>query len=297
MTIKLDLYRVFCQVAESKSFSRAAKGLYMTQPAVSQSISNLEDALGLRLFARTPRGVHLTNDGQLLYEHASAALNLIHSGEKKLFEARELLVGELKLGVGDTVSRYYLLPYLEKFHKKHPEIKLRIINRTTPELCDMIKSGDIDLGIVNLPVKESEFVIQECLEVHDIFVCGAPDFLSGVKLPLSPEEIASYPLILLETKSNSRQYVEKWFQGQGISLIPEIELGSHELLLEFAKINLGLACVIREFSQDYLKDGSLFEVPMKEAIPARSVGYCYLKSVPLSPASATFVETLDTPLS
>jgi DNA-binding transcriptional LysR family regulator len=296
MAVKLDLYRIFCQVAESKSFSRAAKELYMTQPAVSQSISNLEEALGLRLFARTPRGVHLTNDGQLLYEHVSAALNLIHSGEKKLFEARELLVGELKLGVGDTVSRYYLLPYLETFHKEYPEIKLKIINRTTPELCDMIKSGDIDLGIVNLPVNEPDFVVKDCLEVHDIFVCGTSDFFDKVKTPLNPEELVTYPLILLETKSNSRQYVDEWFQGQGITLIPEIELGSHELLLEFAKINLGLACVIREFSQNYLDNGILLEVPLREPIPARSVGYCYLKRVPLSPASAAFVETLDTQL-
>ncbi|MDD4681290.1 MAG: LysR family transcriptional regulator [Clostridia bacterium] len=288
----MDLYRIFRQVAESKSFSRAARELYMTQPAVSQSISHLEEALGLRLFARTPRGVHLTNEGQLLYEHVSAALNLIHSGEKKLFETRELLVGELWIGVGDTVSRYYLLPYLEAFHKKHPDIKLRIINRTTPELCEMIHSGEIDLGIVNLPVDEPDFVIKECLAVHDIFVCGGA-FLDQIKAPLSAEEITTYPLILLETKSNSRQYVEKWFQTQDIPVIPEIELGSHELLLEFAKINLGLACVIREFSQAYLKSGILHEVPMRESIPARSVGYCFLKRVPLSPASAAFVETLN----
>lgn len=294
MVVKLDLYRIFCQVAESDSFSAAARELYMTQPAVSQAISQLERELGMRLFSRTSRGVRLTNDGKLLYEHVSAALNLIHAGEKKLFEAKGLLVGELRLGVGDTICRYYLLPYLEEFHKEHPEIKLRIINRTTPEICDMLKAGDIDLGLVNLPIEEAEIEVRECMKVHDIFVYG-DSFPEAPKngLPLNPEEVTQYPLILLETKSNSRQYVERWFQSRGISVVPEIELGSHELLLEFAKINLGLACVIREFSQDYLQSGILHEVPLKDPMPARSIGYCFLKSVSLSPASASFIDSLN----
>ena len=294
MVVKLDLYRIFCQVAESSSFSGAARELYMTQPAVSQAVSQLERELDMRLFSRTSRGVRLTNDGRLLYEHASAALNLIHAGEKKLFEAKGLMVGELRLGVGDTICRYYLLPYLEEFHKEHPEIKLRIINRTTPEICEMLKAGDIDLGLVNLPIEEADIEVRECMKIHDIFVYGNSfSELLEKGSPLRPEEVTKHPLILLESKSNSRQYVERWFQSKGITVVPEIELGSHELLLEFAKINLGLACVIREFSQDYLQGGTLHELPLTEPVPARSIGYCFLKSVPLSAASASFIESLN----
>lgn len=292
MVVKLDLYRIFYQVAECKSFSGAARELYMTQPAVSQAISQLENELGLRLFTRTPKGVSLTNDGQLLHEYIASAINLIHVGEKKLLESKELLVGELNLGVGDTISRYYLLPYLERFHQEHPNIKLRIMNRTTPELCAMLKSGEIDLGICNLPVNEPGFEICNCLEIHDIFVCGEK-YHKDIRRPLSLAEIAEYPLILLETKSNSRQYVENHFLSKGIQILPEIELGSHDLLLEFARINLGLACVTKEFSQDYLQQGILHEVPVQEPIPARSIGYCFLKSVSLSPASAAFIEILN----
>jgi DNA-binding transcriptional LysR family regulator len=292
MVVKLDLYRIFCRVAECKSFSGAAKELYMTQPAVSQAMSQLENELGLRLFTRTPKGVSLTNDGRLLHEYISSAINLIHVGEKKLLESKELLVGELKLGVGDTASKYYLLPFLERFHLEHPNIKLRIMNRTTPELCAMLKSGEIDLGICNLPVDESSFEVCTCMDVHDIFVCG-DKYHRTIRQPLSLAEVVEYPLIILETKSNSRQYVESYFQSKGIQILPEIELGSHDLLLEFARINLGLACVTKEFSQEYLKSGVLHEVPVKEPIPARSIGYCFLKSVSLSPASAAFIEILN----
>ncbi len=292
MSIKLDLYKVFCEVAKNNSFSKAAKALYMTQPAVSQAVSQLEGELGIRLFTRVQRGVTLTKEGELLFEYANSAINLINVGEKKLAETKNLMFGELKIGVGDTISRYYLLPYLEKFHNQYPNIRLNIINRTTIELCILLKSGKIDIAICNLPIEDSSIEVKELMAIHDIFVCGNKyrDILST---PMELRELIKLPLILLEKTSNSRNYVEKFMLSRGIKIEPEIELGSHELLLEFAKINLGISCVIREFSQEYLQNGLLYEVQLTEKFPLRSIGVCSLKSVSLSPSSTRFVEILE----
>lgn len=292
MINKLDLYKVFCQVAECESFSKASKILYMTQPAVSQAIMQLEKELDIRLFTRTPKGVNLTKEGQLLYEYTSSAINLISVGEKKLEEVKNLMVGDLQIGVGDTISRYFLLPFLEKFHSKYPNIKLKIINRTTLELCEMLKSGEIDIALGNLPIKDSSLEIRKCIDIRDVFVCGEK-YKEKLSKPISLEELAELPLILLETNSNSRLYVEKYMLSKGIEMKPEIELGSHELLLEFAKINLGISCVIKEFSQEYLKNGLLYEVKLTEEIPKRSIGICFLKNISLSPSSTKFVEILE----
>jgi len=288
MTSKLDAYRIFNEVARQKSFSKAAKVLYMTQPAVSQTIMNLEQELGTRLFTRTSKGVVLTNDGQLLYEYISSAVNLIEMGEKKLSESRSLMFGEMKIGVGDTISKYYLLPYLEKFHRDFPNVKLKIINRTTLELCTMLKSGEIDIAVCNFPVKDPALEVLKCIDIHDIFVCGEKYRYLSIK-PRSIEEILQLPLILLENKSNSRQYVEKYFLSKGIKIQPEIELGSHDLLLEFAKFNFGISCVIEEFSQEYLSSREVYKIRLTEEIPKRAVGFCYLKSVSLSAAARKFV--------
>lgn len=290
--IKLDLYRIFCEVVKFQSFSRAAASLYMTQPAVSQSIAQLERELEVRLFTRTSKGVFLTNEGRLIFEYISSAIKLISTGEKKLAEIKNLMAGELKIGVGDTISRCFLLPYLEKFHRQYTNIKLKIYNGTTIELCAMLKSGEIDIAVCNLPVEDADFEIIKCMDIHDIFVCGEmyKDIFSK---PLSLKEIAGLPLILLETKSNSRQYVEKYMLSKGVGIKPEIELGSHDLLLEFAKINLGISCIIKEFSQEYLKSGAVYEIPMVEEIPKRNIGICYLRSIPLSPASERFVASLE----
>lgn len=282
--IKLDAYRTFCLVAEHQSFSKAAKALYATQPAVSQAIKNMESELGTRLFTRTSKGVKLTSDGQLLYEYISSAIKLIAVGEKKLAESRDLLTGEMRIGVGDTISRYFLLPFLEKFNQSSPNIKLKIINRTTMELCNLLKSGEIDIALCNLPVRDPALEIEKCLDIHDIFVCGD----NYRKLSLTQNslaEIMNYPLIFLERISNSRQYVEKHLLSRGIKLQPEIELGSHDLLLEFAKFNFGIACVIEEFSQEYLKSKQLYKIQITDEIPVRSIGFCFLKSVSLSAAA------------
>lgn len=291
MVVKLELYRVFCEVAKQKSLSKAASSLYMTQPAVSQSIAQLERELGLRLFTRTSKGVILTNEGKLLFEYANSAINLINKGEEKLEEWKNLSVGELKIGVGDTISRYFLLPYLEKFHKLYSNIKLKIMNKTTLELCALVKSGEIDIAICNLPIEEPALEIIKIMDIHDIFVCGNV-YKEKLSSALSLKELSNLPLILLEPKSNSRRYVEKFFLSKGISIKPEIELGSHDLLLEFARINLGVSCVIREFSQEYLKKKELFEIKLNENIPERSIGICFLKSVSLSPTSERFVQIL-----
>lgn len=288
---KLDLYRVFRQVGKSGSFSKAAEELYMTQPAVSQSIMQLESELNIRLFNRTRKGVTFTTEGENLFDYVNSAITLIEAGEEKIFEFKNLSTGELKIGVGDTISKHYLIPFLEKFHNKYPNIKLRIINSTTTELCSYIKSGDIDIAICNFPIDDSSLELIPCAEIQDIFVCGEK-YKKLISDKVSYEELTKLPLIFLEKLSNSRKYVESFMNSKGVNLSPDFELGSYDLLLEFAKINLGIACVIKEFSEEYLEKNYLYEIDTIEKIPKRSIGACYLKKVPLSLGAIEFLKIM-----
>src|SRR5699024_5370999 len=156
--------------------------------------------------------------------------------------------------------------------------KLKVINRTSLELSKLLKSGEVDIAICNLPIKETGLEIIELMDIHDIFVCGK-EYKDKISVPLDFEELVELPLILLEPKSNSRQYVEKHILSKGIKIEPEIELGSHDLLLEFAKINLGISCVVKEFSKEYLDNEDLYEIKLVEEIPKRAIGVCFLKSL------------------
>ncbi|GEK33700.1 LysR family transcriptional regulator [Kurthia sibirica] len=291
MVVKLDYYRIFLQVGKSESFSKAAKSLYMTQPAISQAIAHLETELGSRLFNRTTKGVNLTDEGNILFGHVKSALELIEVGENKLLEFKHLTLGELKIGVGDTISKYYLLPYLEDFRNRFPNIHFKIVNGTTTELTTQVKSGAIDIAVCNLPLDDHALTIHKIKEIHDIFVCGIK-YKPLITQPLSYDRLVKLPLIMLERLSNSRNYVEDFLNEQGIRIAPELELGSHDLLIEFAKSNLGVACVIKEFSYEYLTRGTLFEIPLEIVIPPRFIGVCYLENVPLTPSSTRFVQML-----
>ncbi|WP_313236797.1 LysR family transcriptional regulator [Sporosarcina ureae] len=292
MSINLEWYKVFQTVVHNESFSKAARSLFMTQPAVSQIISQLEGALDTRLFNRTSKGVTLTDEGSLLYEYANSALNLIEAGNEKLQELKNLSSGELRIGVGDTISRYYLLPYLEAFHTSFPGIRFKITNGTTLELIAALKSGEVDIAICNFPIEDDSLEKHACFDVQDTFVYGER-FRKLFLKPVPLQELARLPLILLESKSNSRQYVEDFLLKEGVKIYPEFELGSHELLLEFSQINLGIACVVKEFSEEYLERGMLQEVEFLKPIPKRSIGVCYLKGVSLSPAASKFVGILE----
>lgn len=289
MVSKLDLYRVFSVVGKNESFSKAAKALFMTQPAVSQAVMQLERELETRLFNRTPKGVTPTTEGSLLLEYVNSAINLIEIGEEKIAEFKNLTTGELRIGVGDTISKYFLLPQLEAFRNRYPNIKLKIENGTTDVLISFLKSGEVDLGICNLPVNDATLDVRPCFDIHDTFVYG-DKYRKLLAKPIDFHDLAKLPLIFLEPSSNSRKYVEEFLFSKGVKIAPEFELGSHDLVVEFARINMGIACVTREFTEEYLDRGNLHEVQLKEEIPHRSIGVCSLKSVPLSPASTKFVE-------
>jgi DNA-binding transcriptional LysR family regulator len=291
MASKLDLYKVFCIVAKHGSISRAAEELFMSQSAVSQAVMQLERDLDTRLFRRMPKGVALTDEGILLHEHVRSALHLIEAGKQKLLELKNVAIGELKIGVGDTISRYFLLPYLEAFRKLYPNIKFKIFNGTTMDICAMLKEGKAHIGLCNFPIEDPSLEQIDCLEVQDIFVCGEA-YRSLLEDPVSLADIAKHPLILLEPNSNSRRFVEAFMLSRGIPISPEFELGSHELLLDFARSNMGIACVTKPFAQEYLDNRLVHEIPVTPAIPKRTIGVCYLKGVPLSPAANRFVEQL-----
>lgn len=306
MIDNLESYRVFYVTAVSGSFTKAATELFITQPAVSHAIKQLETKIGSPLFLRTPKGVKLTSEGEVLYRYIAQAYHLIEAGEKKLAEIHLLQEGEIRVGAGDTLCRYFLLPHLEAFHLKYPSIRFQVTNRTTQETVALLKEGKIDFGIVNLPLQVDDRMLEvrESIELQDCFVSGAgfggADLGGGeaggaspqAEAPLTFIQLQQYPLLMLERASSTRRYIDRFAQEQGVVLSPEIELGSIELLVQFARIGLGLACVIRNFVSDELLSGVLREVPLSPPIPPRRVGLITLRDVPLSAAARQFMGML-----
>ena len=141
--VKLELYRVFREVAEAGNISLAAENLYLSQSAVSQSVKQLEQQLGTRLFLRSPRGVTLTEDGRLLFEYVRSAMGLLETGEDKLQQSRTLQAGTLVIGASDTVTSHFLLPHLDAFHRRYPNIHIRIISGRSYKVLGLLRAGRV----------------------------------------------------------------------------------------------------------------------------------------------------------
>ena len=291
MAVKLELYRVFKEVAETGNISAAAENLTLSQSAVSQSIKQLETALQARLFARSPRGVALTDEGQMLYGYVRSALGLIATGENKLSQAQQLLLGTLVIGASDTVTSQFLTPYLDAFHRQHPAIRLKIVSGRSGKVLSLLKSGAVDIAFASAPADEA-FACHTCFHTHTAFVAGS-NYDCDFDHTYTLKEIAEFPLILLERKASSRVFLDQYFLHGGVKLTPETELSSRSLLVSLARIGLGVAGVTLEFVQNALASGEIRQLKTDFEIPARSLDMCTLKDVSPSAAAAAFIEMIQ----
>ena len=289
MKTKLDYYRMFYETARFHSFSTAARHLYISQSAVSQCMSQLESDLGVQLFIRTRQGISLTNEGKLLFLKVENAMNSIEQGERQLERLRHLESGEITIAAGDTITTHFLLKYLEEYHALYPDIRIKMANSYSFEMISFVKEGKADLAFVNMPISDDELVIEPCLEINDVFVCG-PNYEK--KESYSWEDLTDLPLILLEKNASSRLFLDANFNEKNLSLNPQIEVAVHDLLIRFASIHLGISCVIEEFSKEELEQGIIKKINLSPALPKRSIGYAYLKNAPLSYAAKAFIDLI-----
>ena len=280
MSVKLELYRVFKEVAEAGNITAAAQNLFISQSAVSQSVKQLESDLQTRLFARNSRGVSLTPDGKMLYEYVRSAMGLLETGEEKLSQSRQLQVGHLTIGASDTVTSQFLLPYLDRFHRQYPGVHIQIISGRSHKVLGLLQSGKVDIAFASTPPDASS---------HSIFVAAA-DYDCDFDHIYTLEEIVRFPLILLERKASSRLYLDKFFLQNGYHLNPEIELGARSLLVDLAAIGFGVAGVTEEFVKNDLASGKLQKLQTRFTIPPRSVDLCVLRDVPQTTAAQKFMQ-------
>ncbi len=271
MAENLEYYKVFYYAAKLGSLTAAAQELSISQPAVSQALKQLETSLGTRLFTRVSRGIRLTPEGQILYEHVSAGYERIVKGEKALSSMLSLDYGELKIGASDMTLKYYLLPLLEEYHEKYPGIKVMVTNAPTPEILNLLHQGKIDFGVISAPIsKEQGLHVEKVRDIEDVFVAGRK-FIQHKNKMLDFQELMHLPIISLERNTSTRKYMDDFLLQSNVELRPEFELATSDMIVQFALRNLGVGSVVRDFAAEYLDGGNLFELHFNKIIPKRQI--------------------------
>lgn len=283
--VKLEFYRVFYVVAKTGNLSKASKELFISQPAVSYGIKQLEEQLGGRLFVRTAKGMELTPEGKMMYEYVSRAYEELAAAENRFSMMRGLEEGTVHIGASDTITKYFILPRLETFKKQYPKITIKITNRTTDEIIGMLKAGKVDLGFVNQMQDKSVAGVDliPCAEIGECFIANKDACFSE---PLTAGELSDLPLIMLEEKSSTRRAVEKAVNEEGGRVAPTFELCSVDLIVDCVKAGLGIGCVTKEYFAKEITSGELTEVPLTFPLPRRNIAMATLAGMPPSFATA-----------
>lgn len=300
MDINYELYKVFYHVAKSLSFSEAAAELFISQSAVSQSVKLLERRLGQTLFVRNTKRVSLTPEGEMLMKHIEPAIQLISRGENQL--SRDASEGgmQLRIAASDTICRYVLVPYFKELHERFPDVHINIINGTSLNCAEMLEAGQVDLIVANSPNEAltGNMQIETIRPFSDVFV-GNPEYFpdcftdaSGRSKTLTMHELLSYPILMLSKRSATSFFLHEQFQKHSLELVPSIELNSNDLLLDLARIGLGIACV-----PDFCipaSDEKLARLSLKNDFPKRRLVIAYDEKWPLSLPAKALIEALTT---
>lgn len=276
--MNLNLYQIFHTVAAHSNISSASKVLYISQPAISKAILKLEQSLNTTLFIRSSKGVRLTPEGQILYDQLSDAFRAISFGEEQLRKMKELGVGQISIGVSTTLCKYILLPYLKAFIHDNPHIKISIACQSTNHTLEALQNGSIDLGLIGEPDSYSNLTFHPIAEINDIFVT-TPSYIDNfrTRIPSASFEdmIENATFLMLDKENLTRQHIDAFLNSQSLTIKQMLEVSTMDLLIDFAKIDLGIACVIKNFIEKELTDNSLVTFPFPTPIPPRKVGFAY----------------------
>lgn len=292
MNINLEYYKIFYYVASCHSVTAAAKELCISQPAVSQGLKALETALGATLFHRTSKGVSLTNEGEVLFTYIKNGVEQIQLGEQKLNELLNMTTGEIRIGASDMTLKFYLLPYLQRYHQLYPDIKVTVTNAPTPQTIEHLYEGRIDFGIVSNPLEVRENLsVMPVREIRDVFVAGKQFWRYKQKM-LSYLDLETMPIICLEPHTSTRKYVDDFLLQNHVTLEPEFELATSDMIVQFARQNLGIGCVVEDFAKEYINAEELFVLQFDKQIPPRQICVVHDERLPLSIAAGRMMELL-----
>lgn len=267
----LSRYRIFLSVADCKSISKAAAELYISQPAVSSAIKKLEESLCATLFLRKPRGVELTDSGRLLYEGVKKSFGALAYTEDKLRNTERS--GRLRIAASSVLCKHILMPYLQAFTVKYPSVDVSITCISSANAHKMLMECEIDIALTAKPDNISGMNYHSLGSIEDIFVCS-PAYIK--RLGCSDSEIFEFGNIMLLNSGNvSRTHINNYYAENNINPPHILEVSDMDLLIEFAKIGIGVSCVVKEFVIEELQSGALTEIKLPKPVRSREIGFLY----------------------
>ena len=294
MNSNFEYYKIFYYVAKYENLTKAATALKTSQPAVTRTIHKLENELGCRLFTRSKTGMKLTPEGRTFYGYVAAGCAQFFKGENDLSNLISLENGTIYISATETALHCYLFQAMEEFNSLYPNVRFKILNNSTTESVNAVKEGKVDLAFVSANLQVAKPLRMKILRKYrDILIAGKRfEELKAGKEELSLKELVSYPWISLTAETITRRFLNEYFEKNGLTFAPDMELATTDMILPAVRHNLGLGFIPAEFADSQLESGQVFEIKVKEKLPERNIILIYDMEYPQSIAAKEFQKFL-----
>ncbi len=287
--------KVFCTVAETKSFSKTSEIIHLTQPAVSLQIQALEEIFETKLFDRSSSTVTLTPAGEILYKYAKEILALYATAEKVIGKLIGLVKGSITIGAGSNIGNYLLPSVITEFKKTHPKIKIHLQVGNTKRVIELLNSGNIDLGLVEGDVVRQKMIVKKLIS-DELLVIVSPNHPWAKKKEVSISDLTEEPFIFREAGSGTRQMIEKFLARHGVTphdMRISVILGSTEAIKDAVESGLGVSIISRWAARKESKYGTLRLLSLREEKMVRDFSLVINKNSVSSNALDEFLTFLN----
>jgi DNA-binding transcriptional LysR family regulator len=262
--MKIEFLETFVEVARYGNVTRAAEGLYLSQPSVSGRLQALEAELSEQLLVRVPRGVRLTDAGREFLPYAERAVRAYHEGCGALSELREVRTGRLVLGAAPAVSTYYLPGVLKRFVTEHPGVSISVRTGHSEEVLGMVLTDQVQIGLVR-SMHHPELAVEACYEDELILVVN-PAHPFRTQGAVTLDEVAREGLVLFDRTSSYYELTRALFLDSGIVPSAVMELDNIESAKKMVEQGMGLAllprvAVGRELAMELLASVAITDAP------------------------------------
>lgn len=285
--INLNSLKMFLEVANSKSFLDASNKLFISQPAISKSMSKLEEDLGIQLFYRANKGITLTPSGETLYRYLQKTKDLLLSCERTLISMNDIEEGKIVIGVQSHIVRNYLMDKIANFRTNHPKMIIELVDMSTNLLIERLEERKLDFVVDSSPIDTvyNNVKIEPICSLNTCFVKSVYN-THNIK---SFQSLKKESLILPASRSSLRKNLHKCCEGSGVVLNPILEFETEELIIEATRRNLGVGYVVESAIQ-YLIDSNILErIKLKEELPKMEINLVYINSY-LTKAAKLFIK-------
>lgn len=291
MNTDYNLYKIFLYLYEEKSISKTANKLYVSQPAISYSLKELESQLGYTLFYRNSKGIEPTEEAKELYGYISTAFNILNEAEDHLKKLNNLKIGSLKIGISPQLGISYLTKIIVKFKKKYPGIKFEITSKSSAEMLEMLENRNLDLIIDTLPINSKKKISKVVIsKKKNYFVFNKK--LNPKIIINKLEDLTKYDLLLPSYDTSMRNKLDEYLESKEVKLNPLIEVDNSEMLLNMVINGLGIGYLDEDLIRTHNDNLDLEIIDLEDELPVGDICYVYMDDF-LTTATKKFIDILN----